>query len=82
MRKTKYFLKVTFTSHPELFYKKDVYVYETFSEKQLCWSLLLIKCYAGGFQHYLKYNFGTNVFPVNAAEFFKEIILDKTIKKS
>ena len=65
--------KVTFrSSHPELFYEKDVYVYAKVSGKQLCRSLFLIKCQAGGLQPYLKRDFDANFFPVNVEEFLSK----------
>ena len=64
--------KVTFrSSHPELFYEKDVCVYEKLSGKQLCRSVFLIKCQSGGLQPYLKKDFDVNSFPVNVEEFSK-----------
>ena len=54
------------SSHPELPYEKDVYVYESVSGKQLCQSLFLIKCQAGDLQPCLKRDFIANFFPLNA----------------
>ena len=53
------------SSHPDLFYEKDVYVYEKVSGKQPCRSLFLKKCQAGDLQPYWKRDFDANFFPVN-----------------
>ena len=48
--------------------KKNVYVYEKVSGKQLCRSLFLIRCQPGDLQPYLMRDFDKFFFPVNVEE--------------
>ena len=64
------------SSHPELFWEKDVYVYEK-SHKSTAPESFLNNVSGWRLVPYLKRDFGASVYSVNVEELFKYIIYDK-----
>ena len=67
------------SSRSQMFFKIGVLKhFSNFTEKQLCWSLFLIKLHARGSANLLKRESNTTVFPVKFTKFLRAPFLQNT----